>query len=135
MSRTIAVSTDVFATIWAARENGEDSEDAILRRMLGCKSVSNATQSTADANVAGGVFDTRNSVRFPQGFTIIRTYKHKEYKAVADNGTWHRIDTGDRFPTLNQLNASIANGNENVWNGNWKYRSDEGVLRSINELR
>ena len=77
----------------------------------------------------------RNGVRFPRGFTAIRKYKHKEYKAIAEGGAWVREDTGQQFPTLNQLNASIADGNENVWNGNWKYRNDNGALRSINELR
>ena len=32
--RTITISIDVFARIWALREAGEDSEDAILRRVL-----------------------------------------------------------------------------------------------------
>lgn len=32
--RTIEVETDVFATIWANRLSGEDSESAILRRLL-----------------------------------------------------------------------------------------------------
>ena len=38
MSKNILVTTDVFAAIWAAREQGEDSEDAILRRILECES-------------------------------------------------------------------------------------------------
>ena len=32
--RNIEVSTDVFARIWALRAEGEESEDAILRRIL-----------------------------------------------------------------------------------------------------
>ena len=39
------------------------------------------------------------------------------------------------YPTLNQLNASIATGAENIWNGNWKYRTEDGSIRSINDLR
>ena len=46
-----------------------------------------------------------------------------------------REDTGERFPTLNRLNESIASGNENVWNGNWKYRTPEGSFRYIDTLR
>jgi hypothetical protein len=33
-TRDIQVSTDVYAALWAARKPGEDSEDAILRRVL-----------------------------------------------------------------------------------------------------
>ena len=35
--RTIQVSTEVFALIWAARQQGEETEDAILVRLLGPK--------------------------------------------------------------------------------------------------
>lgn len=35
--RTIEVSTEVFALIWAARQQGEETEDAILLRLLGPK--------------------------------------------------------------------------------------------------
>jgi hypothetical protein len=34
MERTISVSTDVFAKIWSLREEGENTEDAVLRRVL-----------------------------------------------------------------------------------------------------
>ena len=33
--RSINISTDVFAKIWSLRQNAEDTEDAILRRILG----------------------------------------------------------------------------------------------------
>jgi len=33
--RTIEISTDVFAKIWAQRTNGEESENQILQRLLG----------------------------------------------------------------------------------------------------
>ena len=46
---------------------------------------------------------------------------------------WEEI--GERYPTLNQLNESIVSGNENVWNGNWKYRTPECAWRSIDTLR
>jgi hypothetical protein len=32
--RSIRVSTDVFARIWSLREEGESTEDAVLRRLL-----------------------------------------------------------------------------------------------------
>ena len=135
MSRMISVSTDVFAALWANRQGSEESEDEILRRILKCKeSVSDNIDRTTESS-PGGVRDTRNNVHFPRGFVAFRTYKRKEYKAVAQDGLWLRKDTGDLYPTLNQLNESIAAGNENVWNGNWKYRGEDGSIRSINALR
>lgn len=134
MSRTISISTDVFATIWAQRLEGEETEDTILRRVLGCAAIERQGP-TELANADGGVHDTRNGVHFPEGFRAIRTYKRKEYAAVATAGVWVREDTGARYPTLNQLNDTIAAGPENIWNGNWKYRDTDGSLRSINDLR
>jgi len=37
MMRTIQISTDVFAAIWARRSDTEHSEDEILGRLLGLK--------------------------------------------------------------------------------------------------
>lgn len=135
MSRTISISTDVFAAIWAQRQDNEESEDAILRRVLGCKSTHEKPLVSPTTNGHGGVFDTRNDVYFPQGFKAFRNYKHREYEAIAQDGKWLRPDTGKLYQTLNQLNASITTGNENVWNGNWKYRTDDGMIRSIKALR
>lgn len=136
--RTINVSTDTFAAIWSRREPGEESEEAILRRLLGCRATG-PPESTANELVAdqgcGGVVDIRNGVTFPEGFRIFRHYKGREFAAEARQGSWLRQDDGRRFPTLNQLNASIAAGAENVWNGNWKYKDDQGRIRSIGVLR
>ena len=48
---------------------------------------------------------------------------------------WRRVDSGERFLTLNRVNASIVDGAENVWNGNWRYHDDDGLNRSIEDLR
>jgi hypothetical protein len=133
--RQINVSTDTFAGIWAARSPGEESEDAILRRILGLKG-STGTEPLAPTPISfGGVIDSRNGVSFEEGFRIFRHYKGREYEAEARQGVWVRLDDGQRFPTLNQLNASIAAGAENVWNGNWKFRDPEGRIKSIAVLR
>lgn len=135
MSRTITVSTEAFAAIWADRQPGEESEDAILRRKFGCASPVESPEPAPATGLNGGVYDSRNNVSFPRGFTIFRTYKHRDYEAVAQDGAWVRRDTGERYPTLNRLNASITTGAENVWNGNWKYKTDDGMIRSIDHLR
>jgi len=136
MNRTISVSTDVFATIWASRQEGEESEDAILRRVLGCAPASVTPANDVPAQTTDvGFVDKRNDVTFPRGFTIFRTYKRKEYSAVAEGGHWRRTDSGSTYASLNQLNASIASGNENVWNGNWKFKEPDGTIKSIDALR
>ena len=127
MSRMISVSTDVFAAIWAHRREGEESEEAILRRILGC------TKAGTQADI--GYLDTRNNVSFPPGFRIFRTYKRKEYAAVADEGYWRRTDNGQTYSSLNQLNSSIATKNENVWGGQWKFRDARGIIKSIDSMR
>lgn len=135
MSRTIPVSTDVFAAIWAKRQEGEDTEDDILSRILGITKSEKDTPPRQALQGSGGCRDLRNSVHFPQGFEIFRTYKRKEYRAIAQDGNWLRLDTGELYPTLNQLNTSIAAGTENVWNGNWKFKDESGTINSIDTLR
>lgn len=134
MSRTISVSTEVFAAIWARRQPGQETEDAILRSVFGCDEPA-ASPVASPPIAAGGVHDARNDVHFPEGFEILRTYKRREYSARATAGVWLRSDNRQSYATLNQLNASIAAGAENVWNGNWKYRGSDGGLHSIDELR
>lgn len=133
MSRPIDISTDVFAAIWAKRMDGEESENAILRRLLGCSAAEGPEEERGPPD--GGVYDTRNKVQFPRGFVIFRNYKQSRYEAIAENGSWRRTDTGKLYPTLNQLNCSIAAGPENVWNGNWKYKAENGTVCPIGQLR
>jgi hypothetical protein len=114
---------------------GVGRDDRILRRLLGCSAAESEKSDVKPNGAGGGVFDARNGVQFPEGFEIFRTYKRREYVAYARAGTWLRKDDGRKYPTLNQLNASIASGAENVWNGNWKYRADDGSIHSINDLR
>ncbi len=135
MTRSITVSTDVYAAIWAARKEGEDSENAVLARILGCK-PSTKSKAPIDRYAKGsGVYDARNNVRFQEGFEIFRSYKGKLFTAEAKAGVWLRTDTGVTYGTLNQLNNSIAAGAENVWNGNWKFRTADGEELSIGTLR
>lgn len=135
MDRVIKISTEVFASIWANRQAGEEAEDTILRRILGLSVGDSKDHHATAAPQGGGVYDVRNAVQFAEGFEILRTYKRREFAARALAGMWVRSDNGQSFPTLNQLNASIAAGAENVWNGSWKYRAADGTLRSIAELR
>lgn len=135
MTRTLTVSTEVFAAIWGKRQVGEETEDAILRRILGCSDVLSSGSETRAANAALGVHDARNNIEFPEGFEIFREYKRNQYFATASAGFWVRSDNGEKYPTLNQLNSSIVSGAENAWNGSWRYRAPDGSVHSVNELR
>lgn len=131
--RNIGVSTGVFAAIWAARKEGEDSEDAILTRLLG--STPAPSEQVVSVRAEGdGVLDARNGVLFREGTEIFRTYRGRRYSARATAGVWLRQDNNTAYASLNRLNASIVDGSENVWNGNWKYQDEQGV-HSINKLR
>ena len=136
MSRTIAISTAVFAAVWSHRRDGEESEDAILARLLEVPSNANdSAPSNLVEKADGGVYDGRNGVHFPSGFRAFRYYKGRQYVAVVEGGAWVRQDTGKTYRSLNRLNSSIAVGLENVWNGTWKFLSEDGNIRPLGVLR
>ena len=136
MRRTITISTAVFAAIWSHRRDGEENEDSILARLLEAPSnVNELAASNLVENADGGVYDSRNRVHFPRGFRAFRNYKWREYVAVVEDGSWVRQDTGKTYRSLNQLNSSIAVGLENVWNGTWKFRSEDGSIQPLGVLR
>ena len=130
--RTISVSTDVFAKIWAKRLDGENSEDEILRRILEIKHDSNVSTSSGKATV--GFYDEKFDVTFEPEFEIFRNYKGKEYRARASRNRWILLNTNQAFPTLNSLSDSIVSSQENAW-GNWKYRDENNRVQKISDLR
>lgn len=133
--RTITVSTDVFARIWSLRGKGEETEDAILRRVL-CdvgreRDSKNPTMSPGGGD---GVFDARHGVRFPEGFEIERTYLGKRYSAIVRNGRWAIHGIGGEFARLNELSRAVGTKTENAW-VNWFYFDHEGRRRPVSDLR
>jgi len=128
MMRTIQVSTDVFAAIWAARKDGEPTEDAILRRKF---NVISSPETERDLHVTVGFHDARYGVKLEPGFEIFRTYLGKEYRARAIQGFWHWNGMG--YPSLNELSNAIGAKKENAW-GAWYYL-DNGKKRPVSDLR
>ena len=135
MSRSILVSTAVYAAIWASRKAGEESEDVILSRILCCTEQSAGVSFQQKPVLESGFYDRRNAVSFPAGFRISRIYKGQKFEAEAQNGAWFRFDNGQTYRTLNRLNGSIAAGAENVWNGSWTFQDENGQDVSIDRLR
>ncbi len=129
--RTIQISTDVFAALWAARRGNEQSEDEILRGLLKLK----AEERPHIPRAAGktGLNDGRNGLRFPEGFEIFRNYLGQEYRARATGGSWVRLDTAKAYPTLNQLNQSIGAKFQNAWRS-W-YCIDGGKRKLLHDMR
>ncbi len=131
--RTITVSSDVFAAIWKAHKEGDETEDAILRRVF--KLPSAPFVETPASGRLGGFYDERSGVHFPQGMRIFRVYKGFKREAIAENDRWFVPATGKSYHSLHKLSQSVNNnGNENAWM-NWKYRDEDGNDHIINELR
>jgi hypothetical protein len=131
--RTISVETDTYAAIWADRQPGEESEDAIIRRKFGVR-IATPTSQEKPAQTKIGFADYRFGIELPEGFEIFRTHKGSEYKAKAVSGQWLLINTGDMYPSLNQLSRAVSGNVENAWN-NWYFRNPSGQRRLVTELR
>ena len=130
--REIKISTDVFAKIWANRKDGENIEDDILRRILGCELP--VRDSKHIPKKEGGFFDGRSNVHFPEGFEIFKNYIGKEYRARASNGKWIRMDTNEDFDSLNELSDTIFKNKVNAWNI-WSFRDNNHKVQQITKLR
>ena len=133
--RSVQVSTEVFAAIWAARQRGEESEDAILRRVLKTPEAPAPEKPNGSLPTAVGFIDLRYGVHLPEGFLIERTYKGNPVKARAAGGGWKLEKTGEVFPTLRALGEALNIATENAW-ANWFYRDHAtGERKPISLLR
>ena len=137
--RTIQVSMDTFAAIWADRRVGENSEDAILRRKFNIEAVpmdvqhASASDDRRPSRIGIGYYDRRFGVQFAEGFEIFRTYKGAAYSAKATSGRWLLMNTGDLYASLNSLSKTIG-AHEDAWGG-WRYRDKDGEVHPIGALR
>ena len=143
--RTISISTDVFAAIWAARKEGEESEDVILSRLLVGPTTTNSnfaqlsivppqSKPLVTTESISGYFEPKYNVKFAEGEEIFRTYKGKEYRARATRGAWLLINDKKLYPSLHKLSWSVVGGHENAWH-NWKYKFGDGRAMFIHSLR
>jgi hypothetical protein len=132
-TRTLVVSTDVFAAIWSDRQPGESDEDAILRRKYDLPRT-DEINSQRDIIVQIGFHDPRFGVEISSGFEIFRSYKGVEYRAQAIQGFWILGSTGQGYASLHQLNQAVRPGNENAWNV-WYYRDSKGRRLPLSTLR
>ena len=138
--RTIQVSTDTFAAIWADRRPGENSEDAIIGRKFNVEAAPTEVQQDAPPSTdrrlspsGPGYYDRRYGVNFPEGFEIFRCYKGTDYSAKATSRAWLLMNTGDLYGSPNRLSKAIG-AQEDAWEG-WRYRDEDGQVHPIGELR
>lgn len=136
--RTIEISTEVFARIWSLRQDGEESEDAILRRILFYEKIETIAEGWNHANCLDdaltGYVEERYGVAVPEDFQISRIYLGKEYSARAISGKWLLEQTGDTFTTLNQLSRAVTSSPENAWKS-WFYVDQNGERKALDNLR
>lgn len=133
--KSIQVSTEVYAAIWSNHQSGEDSEDAILRRILKVRALpAKKPSNNVSNNVKIGFIDARYGIELPEGFEIFRTYLGVEYRAKAMGGKWLLLTTGKAYPSLNQLSRAIGTSIENAWQ-NWYYLGPDGKRHLITSLR
>jgi len=105
------------------RQENEETEEEILRRILGLEKVSDRNGNRFPIS-EGEFFDGRHNVHFPEGFSIFRVYKGQVFTAVVENRKW-LLRKGERvmgtYGSLNKLSrAVIDRGNENAWiSGLW----------------
>lgn len=140
--RSIQVSTSVFAAIWSARAEGEDTEDAILSRLLKAagenvelkKSLNSDFLGEKEILVKEGVSDARFGFSVPEGFEIFRVFKGRQYKAHAQNYSWILESDGKAYSNLSELSQAIGAAAENAWGG-WSCRSKGGKIVKVGSLR
>lgn len=132
--RHIEVSTDVFAQIWRLRKEGEDSEDAILRRVLRPENFSAKSRISQLSSSHDGLHDRRFGVLFPEGFRIERAYLGQNFQASIQNGHWVIDGISGRFARLSELSRAIGTRNENAWI-NWFWVDADGQRRPVSDLR
>lgn len=131
--RQIEVSVEVFAAIWAARNDGENSENDVLRRILGLPATAPASTLPSHQEETG-FRDARFRVELPEGFEIYRVYKGREIRARASKGKLELIGSGLLFPSFNQLSRAATGNIENAWK-NWFFIGRDGKRHPIEGLR
>jgi len=81
-----------------------------------------------------GYEDPRYGVSVPENFEIFRSYKGKDFRALAKGGKWLLQNDNSLYPSLHKLSWAVVKGHENSWH-NWKYRTLDGKEQFIHSLR
>lgn len=131
--RQISVSTAVFARIWSFRLEGEETESAILERVLSGIGRSSEREKLINHHLVG-LYDHRFGIMFPEGFQIERSYLGKNYRATVRGGQWILDGLSGRYSKLNELSRAIGTKTENAW-ANWFFIDERGRRVPVSNLR
>ena len=128
------LSRDVRARLSELSRQGGETEDRLLRRLLGLAGEDPGGGSATSKTGGSGFEDATYGILFPEGFEISRTYKGRPYGARVVRGRWRLDADGRAYDSLNQLSQAVIDGNENAWMF-WFYQTPDGASRRIAELR
>lgn len=125
--KTIQISPDLFAKLWALRQDGEADEEAILARIL-AEREGGAKQS------GGGLHEPSYGLRFKEGFEISKDYLGVLYTAQVQQGHWKLLSSGKMYRSLNAMTDALTKSPTNAW-AFWEYRDATGKRRKLSTLR
>lgn len=125
--KTIQLSPDLFAKLWALRQEGEADEEAILSRLL-------TEREGGTKPGGGGLHEPAYGLRFKEGFEISKDYLGVLYTAQVQHGHWKLANNGKMFRSLNAMTDSLTKSKTNAW-AFWEYRDGQGKRRKLASLR
>ena len=128
------LSRNVRARLSELSRPGGETEDRLLRRLLGLAGEDSGGGSATPKTGGSGFEDATYGILFPEDFEISRTYKGRPYAARVVRGRWWLDADGRAYDSLNLLSQAVIDGNENAWMF-WFFQTPDGARRRIAELR
>ncbi len=128
------LSRDVRAKLSELSRQGGETEDRLLRRLLGLGGEDSGGGSATPNTGGSGFEDATYGILFREGCELSRTSKGRPYAARVVRGRWRLDADGRAYDSLNQLSQAVIDGNENAWMF-WFYQTPDGARRRIAELR
>lgn len=139
----IEIDFEVFKALTALRENEADSNNKVLRRVLGLQDNPGPVQlaeqrlgrplGELDRAVLGfGVWF--GQVHLPEGTKLRATYKGRTYWAEIKNGNWLGEDRKERRSPSDAAGA-ISGTNVNGWRFWYAQRPGDPEWQRLDELR
>ncbi|MGE5952669.1 MAG: hypothetical protein ACM308_03470, partial [Qipengyuania vulgaris] len=126
----IEISTDVFSLIWAARQAGEETENDILKRVLGKEPTKTAApkKSKDEANSKGKKVLWRDDIVDALGRLGGEADLHEIYRKVTDI----RKKEGRSLPP--SVDAVIRRELENNSSDSESFTGHRNLFRSVNGI-
>ena len=129
--RSIEISTELFARIWASRMPGEESENAILSRLLGIGNPAKASQDFVEKN-PGEVANQKVRWRDDVYTALLELGGSASLRAIYDQTRKIRLENGRSVPpnlqAIVRRELEYNSSDSHVFTGrhDW-FRSIEGI--------